>query len=149
MSVALDTNLLAYAAGIDDEVRQRAALAVIRRINVEIVVPVQVLGEFYRVLVKRGVTASEAEAVVRGWDLKATIQPTTQTVFAAAMTLSQRYRLQIWDSVILAAAAAAGSRILLSEDMQDGALYGGVTVVNPLRERPHPLLGTVLAAASP
>lgn len=47
------------------------------------------------------------------------------------MELSQRHRLQIWDAVIIAACARAGADVLFSEDMQDRAVFAGVTIVNP------------------
>ena len=50
------------------------------------------------------------------------------------------HNLAIWDAIILAAAAEAGCRMLLSEDMQDGFTWGGVTIVNPFAPQPHKLL---------
>ncbi len=38
------------------------------------------------------------------------------------------------------AAAEAGCRLLLSEDLQEGFTWGGVTVVNPFAATVHPLL---------
>ena len=39
-----------------------------------------------------------------------------------------------------AVAADAGCRLLLSEDLQDGFTWRGVTVVDPFADKPHPLL---------
>ena len=44
----------------------------------------------------------------------------------------------------LAAAAEAGCRLLLSEDLQDGFTWSGVTVVNPFAEKKHELLAGIL-----
>ena len=49
----------------------------------------------------------------------------------AAIDLHRLHRLSFWDALILQAAAAAGCRELLSEDMQAGIRHGGVVVVNP------------------
>ncbi len=54
-------------------------------------------------------------------------------------------RLGIWDAVILSAAADARCRLLLSEDLQDGFTWRGVTVVNPFASSPHRLLAALLA----
>ena len=55
MRVALDTNVLAYAEGINGAERRDAALALIRRLPQEAaVVPAQVLGELFNVLVREG-----------------------------------------------------------------------------------------------
>lgn len=51
MIVALDTNLLAYAEGANDAARQAAALDIIAALPAgAAIVPVQVLGELFRVL---------------------------------------------------------------------------------------------------
>lgn len=65
--------------------------------------------------------------------------------FIAALDLAVDHQLQFWDSLILAIAARARCRVLLSEDMQQGFIWGGVTVVNPYFEAPYPLLEQFLA----
>ena len=61
----------------------------------------------------------------------------------AATDLAAQHHLGIWDSVILASAADAGCRLLLSEDMQDGFTWNGVTVANPFAPSLHPLLAAM------
>jgi len=63
-----------------------------------------------------------------------------------ATDLASDHGLTIWDSVILAASAEAQCRLLLSEDLQDGFTWGGVTVTNPFAPALHPLLAASLAA---
>jgi predicted nucleic acid-binding protein len=62
----------------------------------------------------------------------------------AAVDLAADHQLGIWDAVILAAACAAGSRLLLSEDLQQGSTWGGVTIVDPLAAPRHPILAALL-----
>jgi predicted nucleic acid-binding protein len=62
----------------------------------------------------------------------------------AATDLAAQHQLGIWDSVILAAAADAGCRLLLSEDMQDGFTWNGVTIANPFASSLHPLLAALI-----
>jgi predicted nucleic acid-binding protein len=62
----------------------------------------------------------------------------------AAADLAVNHQLGIWDAVILCAAAEAGCRLLLSEDMQDGFIWQGVTVTNPFAASRHPLLEAML-----
>jgi hypothetical protein len=45
----------------------------------------------------------------------------------------------------MSAAADARCRLLLSEDLQDGFTWTGVTVVNPLAHSTHPLLRALIA----
>ena len=61
----------------------------------------------------------------------------------AATDLAALHQISIWDSVILAAAADAGCRLLLSEDMQDGFTWNGVTIANPFASSLHPLLAAM------
>lgn len=44
----------------------------------------------------------------------------------------QRYSLSHWDSLLVAAAIEAGVDTLYTEDLQAGAQYETVKVVNPL-----------------
>jgi len=59
------------------------------------------------------------------------VVPTTQAVMPEAMKIATSHRLGLWDSVMLAAAAQAECRLLLSENMQDGFTWRGVSVRNP------------------
>ena len=67
----------------------------------------------------------------------------------AATDLAADHRLGIWDSVMVAVAAEVGCRLLLSEDLNDGFSWRGVTVVNPFGAMRHPLLGALLGETGP
>jgi predicted nucleic acid-binding protein len=54
------------------------------------------------------------------------------------------HRFDIWDAVIVSASAEAGCRVLLSEDMQDGFVWRGMTIINPFAIVPHPMLASLL-----
>ena len=62
----------------------------------------------------------------------------------AALDLAVDHRLQFWDALIVTVAAEARRRLLLSEDMPDGFLWRGVTVVIPFAEPLHPRLAALL-----
>jgi predicted nucleic acid-binding protein len=47
---------------------------------------------------------------------------------------------------VLAASAEAGCRLLLSEDLQEGFTWRGVTVTNPFAPTLNPILAALLAA---
>jgi len=133
MRVALDTNILAYAEGVNGEERKASALALLdARADDEIVVPVQVLGELFVVLVRKaGRGAGEARAAIMQWSDSFEVAETTVGVLFEALEIATAHRLAFWDAAILAAAAQAGCRLLLSEDLHDGFLWRGVTVHNP------------------
>ena len=52
-------------------------------------------------------------------------------ILLQSLELCSRYSLSHWDSLLLAACLEAGVETLYSEDLQDGANYGDVRVVNP------------------
>ena len=133
MRVALDTNLLAYAAGINGQDRLEAAAKVLDGLdNDEVFVPVQALGELYGVLLRKARWSGEdARREVARWQARTMPIPTTVAVMDAAIGLAAAHRLAIWDSVMLAAAAEAACDLLLTEDMQDGFTWRGVTLRNP------------------
>jgi predicted nucleic acid-binding protein len=60
-------------------------------------------------------------------------------VLEGAWHVQDRHRLSWWDSLIAAAAQAAGCAYLLSEDLQDDQLLDTVRVVNPFRATPDTL----------
>jgi predicted nucleic acid-binding protein len=92
---------------------------------------VQVLGETYVVLTRKlGVAGGEAwQRVERylAWDP----QPVDVSVLRGAREVEQRYRLSWWDSTIVAAAQLQSCEVLLSEDLQDGEIFGSIRVRNP------------------
>ena len=133
MRVALDTNVLAYAEGVNGEGRKRTALAILQDYSAnEVMVPVQALGELFVVLTRKAKRdAADARSAVLGWSDSYPLIETTPAVVIEAMELATTHRLAFWDSVMLAAAAQADCRVLLSEDMQHGFTWRGVTIRNP------------------
>jgi predicted nucleic acid-binding protein len=146
MRLALDTNILAYAEGIDDLPRKNLALDIIEKLPKDkTFVPVQVLGELFNVMVRRaGLSPERARAAILSWQDTFPLIETSPAVLIAATDLASDHQLGIWDSVILSAAAAAGCRLLLSEDLQDGFTWNGVTVTNPFSTTKHERLAALL-----
>jgi predicted nucleic acid-binding protein len=146
--IAVDTNILAYAEGINDVVRQAVSRAVMQGLPGDAVfIPVQVLGELFNVLVRKGWSGDRARRAIAAWQDGYSIAPTTEAAMVAAIDLAADHRLSIWDSVMISVAAEAGCRLLLSEDMQDGFTWRGVTIANPFATEQHPLLASLLEAA--
>ena len=146
MRAALDTNILAYAEGVNGTRRKKAALEIIERLpEDDTFLPVQVLGELFRVLVRKaGRSPERARAAILTWQDVFPLIETTPSVMLAATDLAVQHHFGIWDGVILAAAAAGGCRLLLSEDLHAGFTWSGVTVVNPFATERHELLAELL-----
>ncbi len=63
---------------------------------------------------------------------------TTFSIFSASeanasesLTLMAAGRLSYWDGMLVTAARDAGCRVMLSEDMQDGARFADLEILNP------------------
>ena len=146
MLVAINTNVLAYAEGAGDATRHAQAVALMTRLpDVAVVLPVQVLGELYRVLVGklRQPPAQAREAVLHGSDAYA-VHDSTWGVMQSAFDLAAAHGLSIWDSLILSVAAEQRCRVLRSEDLQDGLTWRGTTVVKPFAAPANALLAGLL-----
>jgi predicted nucleic acid-binding protein len=142
MRLALDTNVLAYAEGVNGSARRKIALDLIAKLPEDSTfLPVQVLGELFHVLVRKaGRSPERARAAILSWQDAFPLIETSPAVLLSATGVATDHGLGIWDAVILAATSAAGCRMLLSEDLQSGFTWNGVTVVNPFSEKRHDLL---------
>ncbi|SFW26650.1 PIN domain-containing protein [Nitrosovibrio sp. Nv17] len=146
MKVALDTNILAYAEGVNGIGKRDLALELVRSLpQGAVIIPVQVLGELFNVLTRKaGRSRADAREVILEWRDAFSVIETTPEAMLAAADLATDHHFGIWDAVILSVASQAGCRLLLSEDLQDGFTWGGVTVVNPIASPGHALLGRLL-----
>lgn len=146
MRIALDTNILAYAEGVGDDRRCAGAIRLIEQLPAEIVLlSAQTLGELFRVLTgKAKREAGLAREAIMTWADSFEVADSSWSAFQAAIDLAIDHRLQIWDSLIMAVAAENHCRMLLSEDLQRGFIWRGVTVVNPFDAPSSPLLENIL-----
>ena len=149
MNVALDTNVLAYAEGVNGERARGSTLRLLRSLPPdETLIPVQVLGELFAVLVRKAKRSrTAAAAAILSWGDAFPLIETSANVLIAATDLAFAHKLGIWDAIVLSAAADAGCRLLLSEDLQDGFTWRGVTVANPFATPRHPLLEATLSSS--
>ena len=144
--VGLDTNILAYLVGVDRDAADRDKINRVRRLLADVtgkaqfVVPTQALGELFAVLIRTGAAREVAKDIVLRFHAAFEVAEITSAMFLSAMDLAVTARFQIWDALIVNAAAEAGCAMLWSEDMQDGSTWRGMTVINPLSATPHPKL---------
>lgn len=136
--VAVDTNVLAYAADVrrhpDDAAKiPHAAHLVLNLIaDRRLVIPAQVLAELHNLLRKKArIAAAIAAEMVMEYAAGAAVISTDRDILRQAFVLSTTHGLQTYDAIILAAAASAGCDTLYSEDMQAGFVWNGVRIVDP------------------
>ena len=137
MTAFFDTNLLVYlfdSASPEKQVKAREVFTV-RAQRDEVLLSTQVLQEFYVAVTRKlasPLSADEAERLVRDFAVFPVVS-TDAPLVVAAVALSRRHRLSLWDAMIVVAARAGGATELLSEDPQHGQVLEGVRVVNPFR----------------
>ena len=146
MRAALDTNVLAYAEGVGDELRCNMAVQLIGQLpSNEVVLPAQTLGELSRVLTgKAKRSAEQTRQALLSWADSFEVADSTWFAFQSSLDLTVDHQLPIWDALVLAVAAENRCRLLLSEDFHNGFTWRGVTVVNPFVESRSPLLSGLL-----
>ena len=148
MQVALDTNILAYAEGVGDTARCASAVQLIEQLPSEFVLlPAQTLGELFRVLTGKAKRSAELSCeAIMSWADTFEIADPFWTAFQAGIDLAVDHHFQIWDALIMAVAAENHCRLLISEDMQDGFTWRGITIVNPFLKPVSPILKNMLQA---
>ena|SRR5438445_9567558 len=148
--VALDSNILAYLAGVvraaEDEAKVERLRSLIEQLSgrVSLVAPVQALGELFVVMRRAGASPEEARDVLIEFAAAFGGAVSEMRTALAAADLVVDHQLQFWDALIVTAAAEAGCTLLLSEDMQDGFVARGLTIANPLADAAHPKIATLL-----
>jgi predicted nucleic acid-binding protein len=78
----------------------------------------------------------DAAAARRRVELLATLDVVEVDVPAilGAIDLHRLHALAFWDALVVQSAAVAGCARILTEDLQHGRAYAGVTVENPFRK---------------
>jgi predicted nucleic acid-binding protein len=135
---AIDTNIVAYTFDATAPVKQAVARQLLSNLVLkpqETLLLWQVAVEFLACLRKaerRGLlTAEQVKVDFREVLQLFTVRCPTAKVFERGFVLHERYSLSHWDSLLVAACQEAGVTRLYSEDMQHGADYDGVNIVNP------------------
>ena len=133
--VFVDTNVLVYARDAREPAKRARAVAWLELLWREQLgrTSTQVLSEYYVTLTRKLEPRVAAEDA---WDDVSALmawrpQPSDEALMKRGREIELRYRLGWWDCLIVAAAHVQGCALLLSEDLQDGGVYGGVTMRSP------------------
>ena len=133
--VFVDSNVLIYARDDGTPSKQARAVEWLAHLWREGLgrTSTQVLSEFYVNVtgkIANRVTPDEAWQEVNTFFVWRP-QPIDPALLARAREIERRWRLSWWDSLIVAAAQLQGCSILLTEDLQNGAVFDGLTVRSP------------------
>ena len=136
--VFVDTNVFIYARDSREPLKQGLAEEWLERLWQQRTgrTSVQVLNECYWNLTRKITPPLLAD---KAWDLVHSLfewnpQPIDAAVLTRGREIERSYTLSWWDSLIVSAAQAQNCAILLTEDLQNQAVYGGVTIRNPFIE---------------
>jgi predicted nucleic acid-binding protein len=131
--VTVDTNILIYAVDVDADSKHALAAHIVKFLSEQkSVLPLQCLTEFYRATTKkRRFAAAEAASFVQQFRASMLIIPAAIEDLAPAMHIHQQHKIQFFDALLIATTRRAGCTVFLSEDLQDGRNFDGVTVRNP------------------
>lgn len=128
----VDTNVLAYAYDADSGDKGERAREVLAEID-GAVVSTQVVLELFAVLTRKlGLPREAAEEATESlMDLE--VVATDARLVREGLRISRDHDISHWDAMIIAAAAASGCEVLLTEDLNDGQVIERVRVVNPFQ----------------
>jgi predicted nucleic acid-binding protein len=147
--IALDTNILVYAASAKNEIdRHIATLDLFDRLGMTgAIIALPVIGELFNVRRKKNFAKLDILLTeVEIWTAAFSCAPPQMEDYLHASRLSERFDLQYFDALIIAISTRAGATLLLSEDMQDGLAVDGLRIVNPFEARNEGLLANYFSS---
>jgi len=133
--VFADSNIWVYLFTAGDEMKCKTADEFITE-NVEedrLVVSYQVINEVCCVLKKLKYTETEIMHFACGMISLCEVCGYSDKIIYIASELREKYPLSFWDSHIVASALESQCRTLASEDMADGLIINGMSIVNVLK----------------
>lgn len=103
-----------------------------------VVIPWQVSVEFLACLRRweslQRITREQTTAYLEQFEDTYEVVMPTQGVLSLSLGLSSRYSLSHWDSLLVAACIETGVTTLFTEDLDSGAIYDSVSIVNPFAD---------------
>jgi predicted nucleic acid-binding protein len=113
--------------------------------NENAILLLQSLAEFANVATRKlGVGAEAVVRRVKAWSDVMPVQPASQEDLVIALQILRDHGLAFWDALLCATAIRAGAEYLFTEDLQDGRLLFGLTIVNPFISRNDALVDRIL-----
>ena len=120
----LDTNVLIYAFGKQDDERKLIAKTIISKCTV---ISLQVANETVYVLLRKfKFTPNELNKVIEFMKQNFVISDLNIHILDQTIKISAQYGLSFWDSMMVASALNNHCSILYSEDMQDKQIIEGI-----------------------
>lgn len=137
-SVFIDSTTFLYTLDRNEPAKGRIALdwlIELRRTRAGIT-NLQILNEVISVATRKSVRfGDDVFAAVDAFAMFG-LSPLTLDATLAARDIFGRYRYSWWDSLLLASALQLGCTYFLSEDLQNGQVIAGLTIIDPFAHSP-------------
>lgn len=136
--VFIDTNVFIYQLDTSDPRKQAVAERIVRDglAAGDACISFQVVQECLNTVLRKArvvLQVEQARMYLETVLLPMLQVPSSPALYHRALDIQGRYRFSFYDSLIVAAALAAGCSRLLSEDLQHGQRVEGLTIVDPFK----------------
>ena len=129
----LDTNILIYSVDVTAGSRHEIAVQIIEQaVGLACCLTLQSVSEFFVATTRKGlVSRARAADMANTWLNMFPIVCASADAAGLALNHVLAGRTSYWDGLLIATAEQAGCSAILTEDMADGTVIGGVRVINP------------------
>ena len=130
----LDTNILIYAFGKQDDDRKQVAIEIITKCNI---ISLQVVNETIYVLQRKFKFPNpELDKVVDFIKQNFVVSDLSIHTLDQTLKIAEKYGFSFWDSMIVAAALNNNCSILYSEDLHHNQIIeGSLQIINPFYDK--------------
>jgi len=134
--VFLDTNVVIYSYSEDEPKKKEIANDILEQYNNQIIISNQVINELSNTLFRKfKLDANEVREVILELNDNFPIVNFNLQTQLKGIELKGKYKLQFYDSMILATALENGCNIVFSEDMQHNqVIENRLTIINPFKD---------------
>ena len=128
-----DTSVLLYLLSGDSDRADRVEQLLAERGTIS----VQVLNEFAAVALRKlRMPLGDIREILGTVRALCGVEPVTLATYDRGLSIKERYGFSLYDSMLVSSALIAGSKVLYSEDLQDGqTIDGQLRLVNPFLKR--------------
>lgn len=129
----IDSNILIYAFGHQNEVKKRVAKAIISDCQA---VSIQTINQTVFILQKKfNYTIIELEEIIQFFKDNFLIRDLTVNILENTMHVMNTYKYSFWDSMMLASALVNNCEVIYSEDMHHNQIVENrLKIINPFIE---------------
>ena len=135
MKVFLDSNIFLYSFLNQDVAKKSTAAKIVADAirDRSGYISLQVVKEFCNVMIKKSKKPVAEVSVATKIFEKLNLVKGSIDLVRRALEIKERYQIQFYDSLLVAAAETAKCEKIYSEDLNDGQLYCGIKAVNPFK----------------